>query len=743
MAAVCIAIALGLGSTSALSGAERREVAPSTEAIEEARVLPNAPGQTKPADASSTDEVVVLDDIEVVGRRGDTGILPEFEYDADLIDSQAASSIGEVMDRARDTFSPDEAPVIIINGMRVADPSIYYALPPDALSRLEVLPPGSAAGFGGTASGRVLNLVTVPRFVGKDGEFMGRAPTSGGFTQARVELSRAQMNGRDLVNLNLGLDSSSALNASDRPDYLVVHPESTATTLRPETRNLTVRSSIAKGHGDWFSSLNFDGRRGSNLIFARGIDDAVRLRSRNTTLRLDGGLTGTVSGWNVRLSLSGGLDRSAMSGLQTSTVHVRNLSGGFDLDRSTPGLPAGPIRVSLSGSMSNVASQIESEGARRRFSQMSHIVRGQLSIPLLTSASGVDNASDGTGRRWPAPLGGLDLSLGGSFQGGEDAGGNSSDIGLSWAPWRLLRVNGAWAHNETAPSDRDRFAPIAFGAPIIVYDFRREESIEVLPLTGGNPDLQASRSDVKQINAALGPFTKLRLLATVGLSRSEAHDAPGTLAPTLENEAAFPERFVRDQAGRLIQVDQRSFNLRSSRIDRMTSRLSLTRPSGIGARALSLSLNHSWLLADQTEPGGGLPEQDRLSGDGGGVSPQTLTFQANGRRGPWGLDVSARWAAPYRIRRTSRVDDGADLKIAGFGALDFRLNYAFLGAVSAGADGTPARRGAAASLVFAVDNLFDTRPKAQLADGRPAPGYGRSERDPVGRTVSLTLRRRF
>jgi hypothetical protein len=39
--------------------------------------------------------------------------------------------------------------------------------------------------------------------------------------------------------------------------------------------------------------------------------------------------------------------------------------------------------------------------------------------------------------------------------------------------------------------------------------------------------------------------------------------------------------------------------------------------------------------------------------------------------------------------------------------------------------------------------LGDARPGARLGDGRPAPGYGRDERDPVGRTVLLSLKRRF
>jgi hypothetical protein len=42
-----------------------------------------------------------------------------------------------------------------------------------------------------------------------------------------------------------------------------------------------------------------------------------------------------------------------------------------------------------------------------------------------------------------------------------------------------------------------------------------------------------------------------------------------------------------------------------------------------------------------------------------------------------------------------------------------------------------------------IENLFDARPGARLGDNSPAPGYGRDIQDPVGRTVRLTLQRRF
>jgi len=46
-------------------------------------------------------------------------------------------------------------------------------------------------------------------------------------------------------------------------------------------------------------------------------------------------------------------------------------------------------------------------------------------------------------------------------------------------------------------------------------------------------------------------------------------------------------------------------------------------------------------------------------------------------------------------------------------------------------------------LELEVENLFDSRPEARLGDGRPALGYGRNAQDPLGRTLRLTVSRRF
>ena len=104
-----------------------------------------------------------------------------------------------------------------------------------------------------------------------------------------------------------------------------------------------------------------------------------------------------------------------------------------------------------------------------------------------------------------------------------------------------------------------------------------------------------------------------------------------------------------------------------------------------------------------------------------------------------------RWQAGTRVRRDSGRDGPDDLLVDDFTAVDVQFNYVFEPAAAPDLEGQDARsrRYQGLRLQVEIDNLFDARPQAALGDGRPAPGYGRDDRDPVGRLVRVTLSRRF
>lgn len=98
---------------------------------------------------------------------------------------------------------------------------------------------------------------------------------------------------------------------------------------------------------------------------------------------------------------------------------------------------------------------------------------------------------------------------------------------------------------------------------------------------------------------------------------------------------------------------------------------------------------------------------------------------------------------------TGRVGSGgrdgpSDLIIAPFTSGDFRLTFQVMpGGSRIESSDAPQRRAGGLQVNFDIDNLFDARREARLGDGTPAPGYGRDVQDPFGRSVRLTLQRRF
>jgi hypothetical protein len=242
-----------------------------------------------------------------------------------------------------------------------------------------------------------------------------------------------------------------------------------------------------------------------------------------------------------------------------------------------------------------------------------------------------------------------------------------------------------------------------------------------------------------------GPFGSFPFQGGITYGRNHAVDGIGVLpAPTPEVEVAFPDRFRRGSNGRLVSIDQRPINYASILAETLNTNVGASFQFGSGGHqrtTLRLRLNHSWELSNATTIRGGLPSMDRLAGDGGGVSRHRLGLGADVSRGAWGVNMAANWRSDYRTRRTIGRDGPDDLHVGAFSAVDLKFSYEFAG--PSPADGSRARRGTGLQLQLDIANLFDARPRARLGDGRPAPGYGRDDQDPIGRTVTVSLKRRF
>ncbi|MET4898746.1 hypothetical protein RN629_16620 [Sphingomonadaceae bacterium jetA1] len=441
--------------------------------------------------------------------------------------------------------------------------------------------------------------------------------------------------------------------------------------------------------------------------------------------------------------MTGQVSATRQSGLSDTDSSQQSLGGTLSANRKLLTLPAGPVIVNLFTQASRSRTTTMIGGAEQAFSGHNVNLGATLSVPLWRTPS------PGQGSVVSHALGSLSATLGGNVRQTDAGQGKGVNAGLSWLPLGKFRLTGNWSRSTDSVSDAQRFAPEYYGAPITVFDFVTGQSAEVLPILGGTPDLRPPRFDRVALSALAGPFLPWNVAGSVSLQRSNAANSAGPLpAVTPELEAAFPDRFRRDATGRLTAIDQRPINFASTRTESLASNLGASFPLGEAAPGkprgtLRLTLNHNLQLRNVTTIHASLPPMNRLVGDGGGVPRQQLDVQVDGRRGAWGLNMAARWRSGYRTRRDTGRDSAGDLRVSPVGTIDLRFSYVLQRAIRPSQSGVTPRRGAGIQFGLDVINVFDARPGASLGDGRPAPGYGRDDQDPVGRAVRLFARSRF
>ena len=234
-------------------------------------------------------------------------------------------------------------------------------------------------------------------------------------------------------------------------------------------------------------------------------------------------------------------------------------SGDAKIDFATFGslfaLPAGNVRatVRVAGriqdqhSESWIANRFQSGDVARDTAS----IRGNITLPLTSRRNAVLDAIG-------------DLSLTGNLEVEQlsDFGRlTSTTYGFNWSPIPQIQANISVSDDSNAPDPGQLGNPVLVTPNRRIYDFVRNESVDIIALTGGNPLLLADSRHAFNARVRIKPFTQTDLSIRASYSnqhyRNPTQSFPGA---TAEIEAAFPERFVRDPDGRLISIDYRWVN---------------------------------------------------------------------------------------------------------------------------------------------------------------------------------------
>lgn len=240
---------------------------------------------------------------------------------------------------------------------------------------------------------------------------------------------------------------------------------------------------------------------------------------------------------------------------QLSKSNSSNLNVDFATFGSLFQMPAGDVRatVRVAGrsqgqhSESWIASRFQSGDISRDTAS----IRGNISLPLTSRRLGVLDAIG-------------DLSVTGNLEVEQlsDFGRlTSTTYGLNWSPIPQIRANISINDDRNAPDPGRLGDPVLVTPNRRVFDSVRNESVDIIAITGGNPLLLADSRHAFNAQVSIRPLTETNLSINARYSnqryRNPTLSFPGA---TAEIEAAFPERFVRGPDGRLISIDYRWVN---------------------------------------------------------------------------------------------------------------------------------------------------------------------------------------
>ncbi|WP_425502228.1 TonB-dependent receptor [Sphingobium jiangsuense] len=217
-------------------------------------------------------------------------------------------------------------------------------------------------------------------------------------------------------------------------------------------------------------------------------------------------------------------------------------------------LPAGDVRTSLrvGGSVSAIDSEVTRAGVLTSASEMSRSefnTQASLDIPLASKKAG-----------FLGELGTLTANLNASATRVSDFGTlGTFGYGLNWSPTGWISLIASVNEDRSAPSLSQLNSPLVTTENVRVYDYVRGETVAVTRISGGNADLRADDRHVLKLGVTLKPASRLTLTANYIDSRIEngVGSLPGITAAI---EAAYPDRYVRNSSGTLIQIDNRPIN---------------------------------------------------------------------------------------------------------------------------------------------------------------------------------------
>lgn len=528
-----------------------------------------------PATAPTADEQDAMDEeIVVTASRRNLGavignIAPEVTLNAADIRAYGVSNLGELLEELSPLTGSaqgrgGEAPVVLLGGRRISSFREIRDLPPEAVVRVEVLPEEVALKYGYPASQKVVNFILRQRFQAITTEVETLQATAGGRQGYEADVNYLRLAPGSRLSLDAEYERLTPLFESER-NIVQANPDRTllsgSDALKLNgTYNRTILGNVSATVSAELQGTDTQGALGRAANGSQRLlrDGETRNANVNYALNgnldkwrwsLDGGYTRNQSTIETDRDTAAGVGRDRARSVATTLSSIGTLSG----DLLT--LPAGFVSVTLKAGfdLRDIASESTRAGVltASRLSRDQGNVQANLDVPLLEESA----------------VGDLSVNMNGQLEQLSDFGTLTTlGYGFTWKPVDAVQLIGSITEEDGAPSIQQLGDPVLVTPNVRVFDVVTGRTVDVTRVEGGNPNLLADSRRVMKLGLTVKPIkgSDLSLLATYTDTRIDNPTA-SLPSPTPEIEAAFPDRFTRDNAGNLFRIDSRPLNFERSK----------------------------------------------------------------------------------------------------------------------------------------------------------------------------------
>lgn len=587
-------------------------------------------------------------------------------------------------------------------------------------------------------------LFETERNITRDGvpyDLMGNVTAPGG---GEIDPALSALLGQSVTTASVGAGAAGGASLSDfgvgpRTDDLTAYR-----TLSPKRENSSISGSLVRdlnqtmsmtlsGELEDTSSFSYLGLPGLSLalpsaspyspfagdvLLHRYVDAPGALGRQTDTLSSQLGflVDGYLGDW--RWTVNGGYDRTETKtrtgrGLNDDALQAGVTAGTIDPFGDLGQLPANPFdtarsissKSSIEGVINGTAwegpagsltstfkvgfdsQSLDSENLRFSEAEQASVFSERSLSRDRTSASGNFNLPIASrDREVLGALGDLSANLNLAYEDLSDFGGLSAyTVGLNWSPWEPVNFTASWADEQKAPSMSQLNDPTISTPNVPVYDFATGQSVNIVRIEGGNPNLSEETKRVLKFGVNLTPLKDKDLRFTANYTRTETEGSIASF-PTItpELEAALPERFTRDLDGNLVSIDARPLNFQKAEQQEIRWGLNFSTAFGKPDPAAMARMNAR--SGGQRGPGGGAPTVMRVQGgpppgghSAGGPPPGGgMRMQSGGGRNRGGGMMPGQGRFNVSLYHTYRIQDEITIR-DGLPVLDL-LDGAAIGA---------------------------------------------------------------